>query len=142
MLSKEYLNIMSNFGYNLVIPKAGTNYDSIRNILVTLKTKGYQTTLVYIDLPIEKCVARNYYRFADELRRGIPSRLIPFDVIEAIDDKPFKTFARFLSSHSPYVDNYAAFSNDVNFDEELIPIDLREILSYYNSEEEEKEEDD
>ena len=53
--------------------------------------------MIYIDLPIEKCIERNYFRFADEIASGIPSRLIPFDAIERIDDKPFSTFARFLT---------------------------------------------
>lgn len=141
MLAKEYLNMMSNFGYNLVIPKSGTDYNSIEHIVELLKYKGYEVTLCYIDLPIKKCVERNFYRFIDEYRRGLQPRLIPFNVIKTIDDKPFKTFARFLSENSPYVDRYAAYSNDVEQGEEMIPIDINEILDYIEHQEERSEGD-
>ncbi len=138
MLAKEYLNLMSNFGYNLVIPKAGTEFSSIDKIARLLKSKGYNIMLCYIDLPIKKCVERNFYRFIYELKQGVPSRLVPFNVIENIDDKPFKTFSKFLMEHSPYIDQYSAFSNDVEQGEEMIPIDINDILDYNRLEEEEE----
>lgn len=138
MLSKRFLDNMSTFGYNLVIPKAGTNYSSIEKIARKLKTKGYEVQICYIDLPIEKCVERNYYRFVDESRNRVPSRLVPFNIIAMIDDNPFKTFTKFLLNHSPYIDSYYAYSNDVSMGEEMVPIDLNEIIEYCNAQEKEE----
>ena len=97
-----------------------------------LKQNGYYVAMVYIDLPIEKCIERNYFRFADEIASGIPSRLIPFDAIERIDDKPFSTFARFLTEKDKgLVDDFIALSNDVEMGSQMESIPLEDILNFY-----------
>lgn len=133
MLSKQVLSMASKQGYNLIIPKTGINYNSIEKIVKDLKQNGYYVAMVYIDLPIEKCIERNYFRFADEIMSGVPSRLIPFDAIERIDDKPFLTFARFLKEKDRgLVDNFLALSNDVEMGHSMEPIALDDIMSFYS----------
>ena len=133
MLSKQVLSMALNQGYNLIIPKTGISYNSIEKIVKSLKQKGYDVSMVYIDLPIEKCIERNYFRFADEITSGIPSRLIPFDAIKRIDDKPFLTFAKFLKEKDRgLVDNFIALSNDVEMGHPMQQIPLEDILSFYS----------
>lgn len=133
MLSKQVLSMAANQGYNLIIPKTGINYNSIEKIVKQLKQNGYFVAMVYIDLPIEKCIERNYFRFADEIMSGVPSRLIPFDAIERIDDKPFLTFARFLKEKDRgLVDNFLALSNDVEMGHSMEPIALDDIMAFYS----------
>ena len=132
LLSKQVLSEASKQGFNLIIPKTGINYNSIEKIVKELKQNGYYVAMVYIDLPIEKCIERNYFRFADEIASGIPSRLIPFDAIERIDDKPFSTFARFLTEKDKgLVDDFIALSNDVEMGSQMESIPLEDILNFY-----------
>lgn len=142
MLSKEYLKLMSGCGYNLVIPKTGINYDSIESIASLLKERGYTVMLCYIDLPIKKCIERNVARFVDEYRRGLACRLVPLSVIEKIDNKPFRTFAKFLENSSPLIDRYCAFSNDDDFTAEMKRIDIDSIRDYIRSWREKNEENE
>lgn len=132
LLSKQVLSEASKQGFNLIIPKTGINYNSIEKIVKELKQNGYYVAMVYIDLPIEKCIERNYFRFADEIASGIPSRLIPFDAIERIDDKPFSTFAKFLTEKDKgLVDDFIALSNDVEMGSQMEIIPLEDILNFY-----------
>ena len=132
LLSKQVLSEASKQGFNLIIPKTGINYNSIEKIVKELKQNGYYVAMVYIDLPIEKCIERNYFRFADEIASGIPSRLIPFDAIERIDDKPFSTFARFLTEKDKVlVDDFIALSYDVEMGSQMESIPLEDILNFY-----------
>lgn len=132
LLSKQILSNAAQQGFNLIIPKTGINYNSIEKIVKELKQNGYYVAMVYIDLPIEKCIERNYFRFADEIASGIPSRLIPFDAIERIDDKPFSTFARFLTERDKgLVDDFIALSNDVEMGSQMENIPLEDILTFH-----------
>ena len=133
LLSKQVLSEASKQGFNLIIPKTGINYHSIEKIVKELKQNGYYVAMVYIDLPIEKCIERNYFRFADEISSGIPSRLIPFDAIERIDDKPFSTFAKFLTEKDKgMIDDFIALSNDVEWGQPMENIPLSDILAFYS----------
>ena len=132
MLSKKIIQLASDCGYNLVIPKTGINYSSIEGIVTSLKNKGYYVGLAYIDLPIKKCIERNYFRYIDEMQKGKPARLIDFDAIKRIDDNPFKTYVKFLCNKNNLVDDFAAFSNDVEAGQEMQQISTEEILKFAN----------
>ncbi len=134
MLSKQIIAMASEQGYNLVIPKTGVNYYSIESILKKLKEKGYFVGLAYVDLPIQKCIERNYYRFMDEYLSGKPSRLIPYQDIKNIDDNPFLTFARFLKTkENGLVDSFVAMSNDVEPGAPMQSIPLEDIMQFSRS---------
>lgn len=131
MLAKQVLAQAASEGYNLVIPKTGIEYSSIEKILTNLKQNGYYVGLAYVDLPIKKCVERNFYRYIDEMLNGTPCRLIPFKTIEMIDDKPFKTFSKFLIERDRgLVDDFVALSNDVAHGEQMKQISLDEVLEF------------
>ena len=130
MLSKKIISLASEYGYNLVIPKTGVNYNSIENIVKNLKSKNYYVGMAYVDLPIKKCIQRNYDRYLNEMLSGSPSRLIPFEDIKAIDDNPFKTFARFLMNRDGLVNDFVAFSNDVGSGEAMKQISTEEIIQF------------
>ncbi len=131
MLAKKIIAGASQEGFNLVIPKTGIESSSIERIVSSLKQNNYHVTLVYIDLSIEKCIERNYYRFIDEYKRGIPSRLVPFKTIAKIDDKPFKTFVKLVrEQENNGIDKFLAYSNDVNSGENMRHLDLQEMLEF------------
>lgn len=131
MLAKKVIALASDEGYNLVLPKTGIEFSSIKKIVDGLKSKGYYIGLCYIDLPIEKCVERNFYRFVDEIAMGKPSRLVPFSTIKYIDDKPFNTFVWFLEHNENHlIDNFVALSNDVAPGADFEPIALDDIRAY------------
>lgn len=134
MLAKKVISLASDEGYNLVLPKTGIEFSSIKKIVDQLKSKGYYIGLCYIDLPIEKCVERNFYRFVDEVASGKPSRLVPFSTIKYIDDKPFNTFVWFLDhNENNLIDDFVALSNDVAPGSDFEPISLEDILAYAHS---------
>lgn len=131
MLTKKVMAIAAEQGFDLIIPKTAEKKDSITKIVNLLKLYNYDISMVYIDLPIEKCIERNFYRFAYEIEHGIPSRLIPLDTIRRINDMPFKTFAEFLNNNQG-VKKFKAFRNDGNLGEPMREISLSDILEYYN----------
>lgn len=135
MLSKQIISLASDHGYNLVIPKTGVNYYSIEKILTDLKSKGYFVGLAYVDLPIKKCIERNFYRYVNEYLSGKPSRLIPFQDIKEINDNPFLTFVRFLKNkQSGLVDSFVAMSNDVAPGMPMESIPLESIMQFESAE--------
>lgn len=141
MLSKKLLSRVSKSGYDLIIPKTGIAYDSIYNMASLLKERGYKITLCYIDLPIKACIERNFYRFIDEFMQGIPCRLVPFSTIRSIDDKPFKTFQKFLiNKNNGLIDEFNAYSNDVPSYQQMQKIDIADILQYTEAEESKEDE--
>ena len=128
MLSKKIISLASKEGYNLVIPKTGVSYGSIESIAKGLKQNGYYTILSYVDLPIKKCIERNIYRYMEELLTGKPSRLVPLEDIIFIDDKPFKTFIKFLNEReNGLIDEFYAYSNDVLPNSPMKSIDIEKI---------------
>ena len=131
MLAKKIINEAGGMGYNLILPKTGIDPLSIQKIVNNLKSFGYHITLVYIDLSIEKCIERNYYRFIDEYRRGIPSRLVPFKTIAKIDDKPFKTFVKMVREQEfNGIDKFLAYSNNVGINENMVSLSIDEMLKF------------
>ena len=130
MLTKKVMAIAASQGFDLVIPKTAEKKESITRIVKLLREHDYDITMVYIDLPIEKCVARNFYRFAYEMENGIPSRLISLETIRKINDSPFRTFAEFLIDNMG-VKNFVAYRNDGD-GSPMKEIPLKDILEYYN----------
>lgn len=130
MLTKKVMAIAASEGFDLVIPKTAEKKESITRIVKLLREHDYDITMVYIDLPIEKCVARNFYRFAYEMENGIPSRLISLETIRKINDSPFRTFAEFLIDNMG-VKNFVAYRNDGD-GSPMKEIPLKDILEYYN----------
>ena len=66
------------------------------------------------------------------MQKGKPARLIDFDAIKRIDDNPFKTYVKFLCNKNNLVDDFAAFSNDVEAGQEMQQISTEEILKFAN----------
>ena len=131
MLAKRIINEAAAEGFNLILPKTGIESSSIQRIVNNLKNYNYHITLVYIDLSIEKCIERNYFRFIDEYKQGIPSRLVPFKTIAMIDDKPFKTFVKMVREQEfNGVDKFLAYSNNVNRGENMQSLDIDEMLEF------------
>ncbi len=134
MLSKIVLSKATDEGYNLVIPKTGLEKSSIEKIVNNLKDNGYIVGVIYVGLPLDKCIQRNIYRFINELSLQKPCRLIPLKTLMMIDDKPFYTFGDLLMNRSQNdIDFFEAYSNDVGMGEEPISIDLNLIIEYINN---------
>lgn len=97
-------------GDNVVLPLVGKNYDRIKTIANGFKEAGYDVTIHWVNLPVEKTVARSMGRF---FSRG---RLVPEGVIRGYGLQPRQTFDRIKSERK--VNGYREISTDVPLGEQ------------------------
>lgn len=106
-LSNDFMDGLSDQGYNMIIGKVGGDYESVGYILDSLADKGYRVNVILNDLPFDIALDRAIGRYD----RGETDRLIPFWTLKVADGAVFDTFDKVLEH--PAVMGGKVFSNDV-----------------------------
>lgn len=115
---KKTLDLVSDEGLNLILPKASTSADKLEKQLKILENKNYDIHLILIEAPTEECANRNYFRYlireyAQEINpngKTSHGRFIPVSVVIDRGDKSFTTFAHAYGRKR--YKSYKAFYND------------------------------
>ena len=115
---KKTLDLVSDEGFNLILPKASTSADKLERQLKVLEDKNYDIHLILIEAPTEECANRNYFRYivreyAQEVNpngMAVRGRFIPVSVLLERGDKSFATFAHAYGRKR--YKSYKAFYND------------------------------
>lgn len=127
---EKTLEIVSDAGMNLIMPKASTSLEKLEKQLERLSAKNYDIHLILIDAPIEDCANRNYYRYLikeygrDNSVKRSPSehgRFVPLSVITNIGDSSYETFVRALKTKGKIkFKSFKAYYNSDTHDREEI----------------------
>jgi len=123
-------------GLNIVLPMLGGKSEKLRKLGKEFKEAGYQVDLMLNDLPIEKCIQRNYTRYLQDFYKteGKVGRLVPLNVLLDCDDKPYRAFCELVNEQNNQPENerlfsnFSAYSNDVNYGEPAREIDIESML--------------
>lgn len=100
---------------NVVIPKVGSNYKKIEDIVKIAQEHGYKKINVhYVDLPRNKAMGRLLGRFVTQNRYLKPELIDEYNNIRE-GNKIEKTFDAFKAAFSKggIIDGYAKWNNDV-----------------------------
>jgi predicted ABC-type ATPase len=97
-------------GVNIVLPRLGKNYNTIKNLIEAFKEKGYTVNLHFVDLPTEKAVARAEQRYWEG------GNFVDPDFIRKLDLTLLENYDRLKLEKG--VDSYGKYSTDVQKGEE------------------------
>jgi predicted kinase len=106
-----------NSGYNIVIPKIGSDSEKVNEFCGALKNNGYTIYLILADLDRQKATRRAYERFK-KTRRYVPLAMI-FDIYA---NEPTVNYYRIKNSKSETYSGFAHLSTDVDFGQKPILI--------------------
>ncbi|EJV5950642.1 zeta toxin family protein [Vibrio alginolyticus] len=94
------------FGYNMIIPKIGSEYETILELKEFLESMKYKVSLGLVWLAPEKALLRAINRYKDT------KRYIPMSVIEKYEDKPLKVYKKLVTEQK--WESYLHLSSDVD----------------------------
>lgn len=80
-LAKLVLELVSNGGYNVALPKIGEDYRRLDSNMVSLKKKGYKIYVHFVFTTVETSLKRNLIRFKAAIKTGDNIRLVPPNLI-------------------------------------------------------------
>ena len=103
--SNPLLDLAMAKGDNIVWPMVGGRLKQIEDRIDTFLKAGYSVNITYVDLPVEKALARSLLRWVET------GRLVPPDLITLVGDGPRRTFEA-LKKRSD-IDDLTYLSNDV-----------------------------
>ncbi|MBR5993137.1 MAG: zeta toxin family protein [Lachnospiraceae bacterium] len=106
MLNTRLMSYAMDNGENIVLPKVGSEYDSIARIIKNLKREGYSVYVHFNDLDPAKAAGRNLRRFA-KTGRFVDLDHTSFDY----GNKPTGVFDQLVKEGD--IDGYTKVSNDV-----------------------------
>jgi len=98
-------------GDNIVLPKVGKTFDSLREFIEILKDEGYTVNLYYNELPTEKAINRAFARFITT------GRYLPVGYLKSVKASDIENTYQKLKE-SGLIDYYEWKNNDVRFGEE------------------------
>ncbi len=102
---------------NIVLPKIGSNYESILTLIELLKKNSYRVHLTLIELDRIKATQRALIRFK-ETKRYVPLGLI----FDTYNNSPSSTFYKLITFHSGELNSFGVISTDVSEGESPIKI--------------------
>ncbi|MDP9959288.1 zeta toxin family protein [Chryseobacterium lathyri] len=95
-------------GANIVIPRIGSNVNSILNIIELLENVEYKIHLTLVELDRVKATQRALQRFKDT-KRYVPLGLI----FDTYSNNPSLSFYRIITFHKDSLESYGIINNDV-----------------------------
>ena len=103
-------------GDNMVIPLIGRDSKKIEKMIDKAKRWGYESHIIFVDLPIEEAASRAAYRFMNPEEDGVKRWVDPNYVLSIGEgwfkypkDSPSRTYEALKNK----VKSYAKYSNDV-----------------------------
>jgi len=110
-------------GENIVIPKVGGKYDSIKKLIDMLKAEGYSVNVHFNDLNPNKAAGRNMRRLATQ------GRFLDLETTSfKYGNKPSEVFDRLVKEGD--IDGYTKVSNDVRIGENPVQLGGTEDISF------------
>lgn len=97
---------------NIVIPKIGSNYDSVKDLIILLKKNDYKVHLTLVELDRIKATQRALIRFK-ETERYVPLGLI----FDTYGNNPTIAFYKVITNDLTLLDSYGIISTDVRKEE-------------------------
>lgn len=111
---------------NIVLPKVGSNADSLtKNFIQLAKKEGYKVNLHFVDLSREQALGRMLKRFL-ETGRFLDPNLIDKYFNERDGNKIEQTYEQ-LKVNSNLIDGYSRWNNDVKIGEKPILIESNNL---------------
>ncbi|MCL2036475.1 MAG: zeta toxin family protein [Oscillospiraceae bacterium] len=107
-ITDKLLDRCMKLGYNIVYPKIGNDFDSIKNLCETFKSKGYEINLTLVGLDRKLATQRAYNRFR-ETGRYIPLSLI----YDGYANDPTLTYFKMRQQESHLLSGYAHLDSNV-----------------------------
>lgn len=105
---KSLLEHISEYNINCVIPKIGSDVDSILNLNKILKVYGYKSHLILVELDRVKSTQRALDRFLDT------SRYIPLGLIfDDYSNNPSLSYYKLKSKHKTKFQSFGIINTDV-----------------------------
>ena len=95
---------------NIVLPKIGSNYESILTLIDLLKSNNYKVHLTLIELDRIKATKRALHRFKTT-KRYVPLSLI----FDTYNNSPSVAFYKLITFNSEKLESYGIISTDVEF---------------------------
>ncbi len=98
--NKMTLDLVSNCGMNLIMPKAATSLEKLERQLDILTRRNYDIHLILVETPLTDCADRNYYRYLvkEYSKKGNEhGRFVPVSVITNIGDGSYQTFVKAMN---------------------------------------------
>jgi hypothetical protein len=95
---------------NIVLPKIGSNYESILTLIDLLKTNNYKVHLTLVELDRIKATNRALYRFKTT-KRYVPLSLI----FDTYNNSPSVAFYKLITFKSEKLESFGVISTDVDF---------------------------
>lgn len=102
-IMKSVLKRSTTDGDNMVIPLVGRDSKKIEKMIDEAKKWGYESHIIFVDLPLEEAASRAANRFKSEGRWVDPNYVL------SIKDGPSRTYEALKNK----VKSYAKYSNDV-----------------------------
>jgi hypothetical protein len=95
---------------NIVLPKIGSNYESILTLIDLLKKNNYKVHLTLVELDRIKATNRALYRFKTT-KRYVPLSLI----FDTYNNSPSVAFYKLITFKSEKLESFGVISTDVDF---------------------------
>lgn len=95
---------------NIVLPKIGSNYESVLTLIELLKKNNYKVHLTLVELDRIKATQRALYRFKTT-KRYVPLSLI----FDTYNNSPSIAFYKIITFHADKLESFGVISTDVEF---------------------------
>lgn len=114
---KSLFDYCSELGMNIVLPKIGHNYESVINLINTLKLKSYKVHLTLVELDRTKATQRALERYK------ITDRYVPLGLIfDTYSNNPTIAFYKVITHNSDLLESFGIINTDVEMGKEPIGI--------------------
>lgn len=111
-IEEKVIDIATNRGMNIVLPKVGSNLEKMIGIVNNAKERGYTVLVHYVDLNVNKAIGRMINRYLDTGRFIAPKRMEKY--VNSIEGNKISKVYDILKS-SGVIDGYSKWDNDVNY---------------------------
>ena len=108
-MTAELREIVALKGDNVVVPTVGDEVDKIADMATYWKKKGYEVDIVDVVVPPDEARARMLNRFSKT------GRLVPFEYINEVGNKPTQTYD--ILKSQGIADGYTRIDNSVGYNE-------------------------
>lgn len=111
-LAKAVLEMVSNNGFNVALPKIGDNLESIKKTITDMESKNYRVYIHFLFTTVQTSLERNLKRFSDCQKQGrlAECRLVPPDKILSMGYVPLRNF--FLLAGEGVCDEYVLWDGE------------------------------